>query len=132
MSGHIVPIRTYILIFLALMVGTALTVGVAFIDLGRMNTVVALAIAICKMLLVILFFMHVRHSSQLTKIVVASGFLWLVILISISISDYLTRSWIPDPEGWGPSTAVTFPREQQSSTLEAPAMAQAPETPAAH
>ncbi|MBI2816903.1 MAG: cytochrome C oxidase subunit IV family protein [Acidobacteria bacterium] len=130
MSGHVVPVRTYVLIFLALMVGTALTVGAAFVDLGRLNTVVALAIAVCKMLLVILFFMHVRHSSQLMKIVVASGFLWLVILISITVSDYLTRSWIPDPEGWGPSTAITLP-SQQSSTAKTAVVAEAPASAAA-
>src|SRR5262245_14747617 len=106
MSHKIVPIKTYILIFMALMVGTALTVGVAYINLGELNTVVALAIAVTKMLLVILFFMHVAQSSQLTKITVFAAFLWLIILIGISTSDYLTRAWIPDPASWGQSTAA--------------------------
>ena len=125
MSGQVVPVKTYVAIFLLLMLGTALTVGAAYVDLGRLNTVVALAIAACKMLLVILFFMHVKHSSQLTKIVVASGFLWLIILISISMSDYLTRSWTPDPGAWE-NTTITAPRQQQSSMPEAPVVAQAP------
>jgi len=101
MSGHLVSVRLYVLIFLALLVLTALTTGVAFIDLGPFNTVVALAIAVCKMLLVILFFMHVRYSSGLTKIVVVAAFFWLFILISLTMSDFRTRDWTPSPPGWG-------------------------------
>lgn len=120
MSNHVVPIRTYVLVFLTLLACTALTAGVAFVDLGAMNTVVALVIAVFKMLLVILFFMHVRYSSQLTKIVVSAAFLWLAILIVISSSDYLTRSWIPDPQNWGPSTAVISTEPSSLPELSAP------------
>ena len=78
-----------------------LTTGVAFVDLGAFNTVAALAIAVCKMLLVILFFMHVRQSSPLNKIVLAAGFFWLLILIALTLADFRTRDWTPTPPGWG-------------------------------
>ena len=94
MSGHVAPKSMYYGVFGALMVGTALTVGAAFIDMGAMNNVVMLAIAITKALLVILFFMHVRWSTRLTWLVVASGFFWLLILFGITMTDYLTRGWV--------------------------------------
>lgn len=98
---HIVPVRTYLLVFFALMAGTALTTGVAYIDLGRWNTVVALAIATTKMLLVVLFFMHVKYASGLTRIAILAGFFWLAIMIALSCSDELTRVWEINPTGWG-------------------------------
>jgi cytochrome c oxidase subunit 4 len=70
---------------------------VAFVDLGAFSVVVALAIAVCKMLLVALFFMHVRHSTKLTKLVVLGGLLWLVILLMLTLSDFTTRGWIGVP-----------------------------------
>jgi cytochrome c oxidase subunit 4 len=91
---HIVSIRTYIAIFLALMVFTAITVAVAFVDLGLMNDVVALTVAVIKAVLVILFFMHVRYSRPLTWVVVASGFFWLIVLIGLTMSDYVSRGWM--------------------------------------
>ncbi len=97
MSDHIVPTRVYYLVFLALMVGTAATVWVAYLDLGFANTAVAMGIAVTKATLVILYFMHVRYSSRLTWVVVASGFVWLGILFALGMSDYLSRGWIPQP-----------------------------------
>jgi cytochrome c oxidase subunit IV len=94
MSGHVAPKSLYYMIFAALMVGTAVTVGVAFIDLGALNNVVMLSIACAKALLVILFFMHVRWSTRLTWVVVGSGFFWLLILFSITMADYMSRGWI--------------------------------------
>src|SRR5436305_9016963 len=82
----------YYTVFGLLFVGTLLTWGVAFIDLGIFNPIVALTIACTKATLVILFFMHVRYSSKLTKLTVAAGFFWLMLLISLSLSDYLTRT----------------------------------------
>ena len=82
-------------VFLALLVGTGLTVAAAFVNMGAMNNVVMLTIACIKALLVILFFMHVRWSTRLTWLVVASGFFWLLILFGITMSDYLTRGWVP-------------------------------------
>jgi cytochrome c oxidase subunit 4 len=75
------------------MVLTAVTVAVAYLDLGPLNTVAALAIAATKAALVILYFMHVRYSPSLTKLVVAGSFLWLFIMLSITMSDYISRGW---------------------------------------
>ena len=97
MTEHIDSIRTYTLVLLALLVLTAVTTLVAFVDLGGFSVVVALAIAVCKMLLVALFFMHVRHSTRLTKLVVLGGLLWLVILLMLTLSDFTTRGWIGVP-----------------------------------
>lgn len=85
----------YALILLALIVGTCLTWGIAFINLGIWNPVVALTIAVIKATLVILFFMHVFYSSKLTKITISAGFFWLMIMITMSLSDYLTRAFLP-------------------------------------
>jgi len=92
---HIVPLSVYFTIFAALIVGTAITVWVAYIDLGAMNTVVALAIACTKATLVVLYFMHVRYSSRLIWVVVASALFWLAILFALTFNDYWTRSWLP-------------------------------------
>jgi cytochrome c oxidase subunit 4 len=101
MSEHVVPVKTYVGIFIALLCLTALTTGIAFVDLGaELNTVVALAIAVAKMLLVILFFMHVKYSPGLTKLVVLAGFFFLAILISLTLADELTRGWTANPGGW--------------------------------
>ena len=97
MTDHIDSIRTYTLVLLALLVLTAATTLVAFVDLGAFSVVVALAIAVCKMLLVALFFMHVRHSTKLTKLVVLGGLLWLVILLMLTLSDFTTRGWLGVP-----------------------------------
>ena len=91
MSVHIVPRKTYFAVFAALLVLTGTTVFFATINFGRMNDVVAMTVAVTKMMLVLLFFMHVRYSSRLTKIVVISGFFWLAILIVLTFADYFTR-----------------------------------------
>lgn len=100
---HIVPVRTYVATFVALILLTALTTALAFVDMGRMNTVVALAIAVAKMFLVALFFMHAFYDKGLTRLVVVAGFLWLAILIVFTACDTFTRHWDPSPTGWGPS-----------------------------
>lgn len=94
MSGHVAPKSMYYLVFGALLVGTAITVGAAFVDLGALNNVVMLAIAITKATLVVLYFMHVRWSTRLTWVVVASGFFWLLILFGLTMQDYLTRGMV--------------------------------------
>jgi cytochrome c oxidase subunit 4 len=94
MSGHVAPKSMYYWVFAALIVGTALTVAVAFVDLGAMNNVLMLGIACTKALLVILFFMHVRWGTRLTWVVAASGFVWLLVLFGITMTDYLTRGWV--------------------------------------
>jgi cytochrome c oxidase subunit 4 len=93
MAEHIVPTRIYYTIFAVLIAGTGLTVAIAFVDLGPMNVVAALAIACVKATLVVLFFMHVRYSTRLTWAVVVGSLLWLVILLALTLGDYLTRSW---------------------------------------
>ena len=91
MSEHIVPKSTYYTIFALLMLGTATTVGAAFIDMGAFNTVVALAIACTKAALVVLFFMHVKYSTRLTWAVVAGAIFFLFIMLALTFNDYLTR-----------------------------------------
>jgi cytochrome c oxidase subunit IV len=105
MSEHIVSRKLYVLVFLGLMVFTGITVSVAFIDLsfvvgGRVlnfNPAVALVIAFIKATLVILFFMHVKYSPRLTKIVVIAGIFWLGILLTITMTDYLSRHMMTYP-----------------------------------
>jgi len=94
MSEHIVPTRVYYTIFGVLILGTYLTVQMAFIDLGPFNTVAALVIAVFKATLVVLFFMHVKYSPRLTWAVVGGSVFWLGILLVLTIGDYLTRSWL--------------------------------------
>jgi len=98
---HIVPLSVYITIFLALMVGTALTVWVAFIDLGELNIYLALAIAVTKASLVLWYFMHVKYSSKLVQLASVMGFIWLGIFLSFTFADLNTRDWQP-LEGWAP------------------------------
>ena len=95
MAGHISPKSTYYAIFAALMVGTAVTVAVAFVNLGAFNFPVAIGIAITKATLVILFFMHVKYSSRLTKLVVVTSLFFLALLIGETFMDYATRGLMP-------------------------------------
>ncbi len=94
MSEHIDSVKTYVLVFAGLIFATVLTTAVAFVDLGAFSVVVALAIAVCKMLLVALFFMHVRHSSKLTRLVLAGAIMWLGILIFMTLTDFTTRGML--------------------------------------
>jgi len=109
MAGHVVPTKIYFLIFAALICLTALTTGIALINLGPWNTVAALAIAVGKASLVVLFFMHVKYSSQLVRLTVVAGFFWLAILIALTLGDFLTRSWIPAPNAWQSSASQSLP-----------------------
>ncbi len=94
-SQHIVSIKLYATIFGALLLLTLATAGVAFVDLGgELNTIAALTIAIVKALLVILFFMHVRYSSRLTWVFAGAGFFWLLILLTLTMADPLSRDWL--------------------------------------
>jgi cytochrome c oxidase subunit 4 len=93
MSEHIVPKRTYYTIYGLLMLGTYLTVQIAFFDLGPLNTIAALVIAVFKATIVVLFFMHVRYGTRLTWMVVLGSLLWLTILLALTMGDYLTRAW---------------------------------------
>ncbi len=97
MSEHIDSVKTYVLVFAALICATIATTAVAFVDLGPFSVVVALAIAVCKMLLVALFFMHVRHSTKLTRLVLAGALMWLGILILMTLTDFSTRGVLGVP-----------------------------------
>jgi cytochrome c oxidase subunit IV len=93
MSEHIVPTRIYYTVFGILLLCTYLTVQIAYFDLGVLNTIAALAIAVFKAVLVILFFMHVIHSTRLTWAVIIASFLWLAVLFVLTFTDYLSRAW---------------------------------------
>jgi cytochrome c oxidase subunit IV len=93
MSAHVIPTRVYYTIFAILMVCTGLTVWIAFLDLGPLNAIAALGIAVFKATLVVLFFMHVKYSTRLTWAVVLGSVFWFGILIALTMSDYLTRAW---------------------------------------
>ena len=97
MHEHIESIKTYTIVFISLLILTALTTLVAMVDLGPFSVVVALAIALVKMMLVALFFMHLRHSVVLMKVVIGGGLLWLGILLLLSMSDFVSRGWLPVP-----------------------------------
>jgi cytochrome c oxidase subunit 4 len=100
-SHHIMPKKIYFIIFAALLVGTAATVQAAFIDLGA---------------LVVLFFMHVKYSSRLTKLVVTSGLVWLIILFGLTMEDYLSRKWIPNPASWETQESLETPASEAAPT----------------
>lgn len=88
---------TYFLVFLALLVLLGATLLVAQFDLGPLNTALAISIAFAKAALIILYFMHVRYSSRVIWVYAVTGFFWLAILIVLSMSDFLTRGWLPAP-----------------------------------
>ncbi len=94
-SHHVPSLKLYFAVFGILMVGTAVTVLIAFYDLGPLNNVMMLTIASVKAMFVILYFMHVRWSSRLTWVVVASGFFWLLIMFTFTMTDYISRGWMP-------------------------------------
>jgi cytochrome c oxidase subunit 4 len=96
-TEHIVPIRIYVAVFLGLIVLTWVTSGVATLDLGRLNIFVALSIAIFKASLVLLFFMHLKWATRLTKMIVMSGIYWLILLLFIVMMDLWTRGWMGVP-----------------------------------
>lgn len=94
MAGHhVVSPKVYFAVFVALLFGTLVTVAAAYQDFGSLNFPIALAIAVAKATLVVLYFMHVRYSDRVTWVVVASGFAWLALLIGGLFQDYVTRDW---------------------------------------
>jgi len=90
-TAHIASTGLYVTIFAALMMLTALTVGVTYVDLGEANLIVAMCIAITKATLVVLFFMHLRWSSRLIQVTVITAIVFIGILASLTFADYLTR-----------------------------------------
>jgi cytochrome c oxidase subunit IV len=97
-TQHVItPTLTYFLVFLALLIGTGLTYVAAINDFGSLNTPIALGIAFAKASLVIIFFMGVRYNTPLTKVVVVSGFVWLLIMFGLTMGDYVSRGWLGVP-----------------------------------
>ena len=94
---HVTPLSLYLAIFAALMVLTVVTVAVAYVDLGQLNILIALGIAGFKATLVVLFFMHVKYASRLTKLFVVTGLFFLAILLGLTIIDYGSRMWVNPP-----------------------------------
>lgn len=107
MSEHVLPKKLYFSVFMALIVLTIVTTGVAFIDLGPLNTVVALVIAVCKASLVVLFFMHLKYQTGMTRVVILAALLWLAVLIGITMSDVFTRHWTEKGAPWQRGSLVT-------------------------
>jgi cytochrome c oxidase subunit 4 len=92
-AQHIVSPGVYLVILFALLLGTALTVWASYVDLGFWNPIIALAIATTKAVLVVLFFMHVWYSTKLTKLTIFSGIFMFLVLISMTLTDYISRAW---------------------------------------
>jgi cytochrome c oxidase subunit IV len=92
-EGHIVSPVVYLVIFLVLLFFTALTIGASFVEMHEWNPIVAIAIAVTKATLVILFFMHVKYSPKLTKLTVGAGVFTFLILIFMTLADYISRAW---------------------------------------
>jgi cytochrome c oxidase subunit 4 len=105
MSEHIVPVKTYALVFIALLIGTGATVWASYADLDFQlgghtfpgSVMVALVIACTKAVLVVLFFMHLKYSSRLTWAVVISAIFWLGLLLIGTMNDYAFRAWLTYP-----------------------------------
>jgi cytochrome c oxidase subunit IV len=97
---HVGSFGSYLAIFGALMVLTALTVGVSRVNLGDWNLIVAVLIACVKASIVVLFFMHVKYSGPLIKLTAACGFVWLLFLFGITFADYIGRTMIEPPKAW--------------------------------
>ena len=95
--GHVASLRLYFGVFLLLMVGTAITVAVAYLDLGAMNTPVAITIAVVKATFVLLYFMHLRWSERLTALFIGAAFVWLGLMMAFTFSDIVTRNLLPFP-----------------------------------
>jgi cytochrome c oxidase subunit 4 len=95
MNRHITSRKTYVLVWFGLMILLAATLIAAAFDLGWLNLAIALGIAVCKALLIALFFMHLRASSRVTWVFAGAGVFWLGILLALAMSDYLSRAWLP-------------------------------------
>lgn len=93
MSEHIVSPKLYVTIWIILLIFTGLTTWVAFFDLGILNPIIALAIAVTKASLVVLFFMHVKYSPKMIALVIGCGLFFLSILMVLTTSDYISRAW---------------------------------------
>ncbi len=113
---HVPPISHYVGVFMALMVLTLVTVGAAKLDLGLLNTPIALAIAATKAFLVMYIFMELRSASPLTRLSALSGVVFLAIMLIMIGQDYAARSYMPPPANWGKTLSII----EHGSPLAAP------------
>jgi len=95
--GHVTPLGVYFAVFATLMVLTGVTVAVAYVNLGELNKVVALGIAGFKATIVVLYFMHVKYASRLTKLFAVTGIFFLAVLLGLTMVDYGSRTWVNPP-----------------------------------
>jgi len=91
---HVVPVTTYLIVYIVLMALLGGTVGAWYFHLGLLGIILGDMIGIVKATLIILFFMHVRYSSKMVWVIAAAGFVWLAILIGLMLTDYFSRSWL--------------------------------------
>jgi len=94
MTQHVMPVRTNIAVFVALLVLLVATVGAAYLPLGVLHVPIAMTIAVAKAVLIVLFFMHLLYSHRLMMVVSVAAFLWLGILIALTLNDYFSRGWL--------------------------------------
>lgn len=113
MDHHVVSLKTYLSVFFALMVLTALTVWVAFMDFGHglLNDLVAMSIASAKALLVLVIFMHLKYSARLLWLIAGSSVVWMIVMIGLTLADYRSREWIESKLQRGESWSVVAPVE---------------------
>ena len=97
MAEHIVTKRQYSYVFGVLMLLTLVTTLVGMMNLGPLNVIVALVIAVVKAMLVVLFFMHIYWSNKLNKLAIVSGVAWLGLLLWLTLTDFASRGWLPFP-----------------------------------
>ncbi|MFZ0747142.1 MAG: cytochrome C oxidase subunit IV family protein [Terracidiphilus sp.] len=90
---HIVSPRIYVAVGVALLILTGSTVAASYIEMGVFNAIVALGIAVIKAMLVVLFFMHVKYSPKLTKLTAMAGIFMFLVLVGMTLADYMTRAW---------------------------------------
>jgi len=109
MSEHIASLKIYFFVFFSLLILTLLTWQIAYIDLGRWNTVVALLIAICKAGLVATFFMHLRWSASMVRLVVFAAVFWLAIMVTLTVGDFFTRNAVTHVQPWQASVSQPAP-----------------------
>lgn len=103
---HVIPVRVYLTIISILMVLTVVTVWVAFLDFGFLNTVIAVGIACIKALLVVMYFMHLKYSARVLWLYAGAGAVFFVIMMALMLSDYRSREWFPTPAAWEVTTTA--------------------------
>ena len=97
MSQPTVSAKAYALTLVALLGLTLLTSLLALVNLGRYSFVAGIVIAVVKASLIAGIFMHALYETKLVRVVLAGGIIWFLIMISLTVVDYITRGWLPFP-----------------------------------